>query len=57
MKFMRKNLFNKISEKAAHSLGKTSIKLSEQALKKSCFLGVYETKIPIELLKNSDNIK
>lgn len=54
MRTMKKNLFNKISEKIAHSLGETSIKISEKAMSKSCFCGVYETKIPIELLKNSN---
>ncbi|MBW6411636.1 cyclic lactone autoinducer peptide [Clostridium weizhouense] len=54
MRTMKKILFNKMSKKIAHSLGETSIRISEKAMNKSCFCGVYETKIPIELLKNSN---
>lgn len=56
MRTMKKNLFNKLSEKMAHSLGETSIKISEKAMLKSCFCGVYESKIPIELLKKSKKL-
>ncbi len=51
MKNMKKNLFSKIGEKLAITLGETSIKLSEKAMGK-CFMGCYyEPKIPIEMLK------
>ncbi|APF23474.1 cyclic lactone autoinducer peptide [Clostridium butyricum] len=54
MKTTKKILSNRLCNKIAHSLGKTSIKISEKAMHKSCFCGVYETKIPMELLKNSN---
>ncbi|AGX45382.1 hypothetical protein [Clostridium saccharobutylicum] len=52
---MKENLFNKIAEKMACSLGEASIKLSENAMEKCCFGGIYETKIPIQLLKQNVN--
>lgn len=51
MKNTKVNLFSKITEKVAYSLGDASIKLSESALGYCCWGAVYETKIPIELLK------
>lgn len=55
MKSMKTKLLNKMIGKMACSLGQTSIKISEKAMKQSCFLGVYETKIPMELLKDFNN--
>ncbi len=51
MNNMKENLFSKIAEKMVCSLGETSIKISENALGCCCWGAVYETKIPIELLK------
>lgn len=51
MKNTRENLINKITEKIAYSVGTASIKLSENAMGYCCWGAVYETKIPIELLK------
>lgn len=55
MRDMKENLFNKMFEKAACFLGETSIKISENSLGKCGFGGIYETKIPIELLKENAN--
>lgn len=53
MNNMKENLFNKMAEKLACTLGEASIKLSENSLEKCGWGGVYETKIPIELLKEN----
>lgn len=45
------NLGDRMSEKIINGIGETSIKISEQARGRCILLGVYEPKIPIELLK------
>lgn len=55
MRNTKKKFINKIMGKMACTLGETSIKISEKAMRQSCFCGVYETKIPIALLKDFNN--
>lgn len=56
MRNMRAQLYNmggKIGMKVVEGLGEASIKISEQAMGKCIIFGIYEPRIPIEMLKEN----
>ncbi|MDP4145188.1 MAG: cyclic lactone autoinducer peptide [Bacillota bacterium] len=56
MRSMKEQL-SSMGEKLIANIGETSIKITEQALGKCIILGLYEPKIPMEVLKETMNTK
>ena len=53
MNTMREQLFSKLGEKLAGRIGEASVKISDKAIEECIMYGLYEPKIPAEMLKNN----